>query len=128
VAEVFTILATFNYNVILAVLAASAVILTAGYVLWTLQRVFLGKSEQYKGLPDLSVREMIIAAPLVILTVLLGVYPGLLLDWMTPSIDEVVNQVVASPTLRANMSAEATASVPPALPLDGRSVAEARGR
>ncbi len=127
VAEVFTILAAFNFNKILAVLAASAVILTAGYILWTLQRVFLGKSEQYKGLPDLSVREMIIAAPLVIFTVLLGVYPGLLLDWMTPSIDQVVNQIVASPTLRANRNAEGTASVPPVVPL-GRSVAEASGR
>ena len=33
-------------------------ILTAGYILWTLQRVFLGRSEQYKGLPDLNLREM----------------------------------------------------------------------
>src|SRR4051794_14251448 len=107
VAEAFTILAAFNYDYLLAVLAASAVILTAGYILWTLQRVFLGRSEQYKGLPDLTLREMIIAAPLVIFTVLLGVFPGLLLDWMSPSITNTVNQIVASPTLQSNMKSQA---------------------
>jgi NADH-quinone oxidoreductase subunit M len=42
IAEVFVVLSTFNYSYVLAVLAAAAVILTAGYILWTLQRVFLG--------------------------------------------------------------------------------------
>ena len=51
-------------------------ILTAGYILWTLQRVFLGRNEQYRGLPDLDLREMIIAVPLVVLTVALGVFPS----------------------------------------------------
>src|SRR4029079_15318552 len=69
VAEVFGVLAAFNYNYVLGVLAAAAVVLTAGYILWTLQRVFLGRSEQYKGLPDLTPREWSIAIPLVVLTV-----------------------------------------------------------
>ena len=43
VAEVFVVLAAFNYDWRLSVLAAAAVILTAGYILWTIQRVFLGK-------------------------------------------------------------------------------------
>src|SRR5439155_19089194 len=75
VAEVFVVLSAFNYSPLLAVLAAAAVILTAGYILWTIQRVFLGGSEQYKGLPDLNVREWLIAIPLVVLTVALGVFP-----------------------------------------------------
>ena len=54
VAEVFVVLSAFNYSPILAILAAAAVILTAGYILWTVQRVFLGKNESWKGLPDLN--------------------------------------------------------------------------
>src|SRR5262249_55061103 len=50
VAEVFVVLAAFNYAPGLAVLAAAAVILTAGYILWTVQRVFLGRNETWKGL------------------------------------------------------------------------------
>ncbi|MDR3636449.1 MAG: NADH-quinone oxidoreductase subunit M [Isosphaeraceae bacterium] len=93
-AEVFVVLSAFHYNIVLAVLAAAAVILTAGYILWTLQRVFLGKSEQYKGLPDLTPREWAIAIPLVVLTVALGVAPQpLLLSWMGPSVQQTVNGI-----------------------------------
>ncbi len=107
VAEVFVVLASFNYNIPLAILAAAAVILTAGYILWTLQRVFLGRNDHYNGLPDLSLREMVIAAPLVIFTVLLGVFPGMLLDWMGPSVDDMVRQVVAAQTVRSSPPPEA---------------------
>jgi NADH-quinone oxidoreductase subunit M len=94
IAEVFVVLSTFNYNWVLAIFAAAAVILTAGYILWTLQRVFLGRTEQYKGLPDLNVREWIISIPLVLLTVGLGVFPqSLLLKWMGPSVDQMVRSV-----------------------------------
>jgi NADH-quinone oxidoreductase subunit M len=95
IAEVFVVLAAFNYDRLLAVLAAVAVILTAGYILWTLQRVFLGRNEQYRGLPDLSPREWAISVPLVVLTVLLGIMPqALVLDWMGPSVSDMARQVV----------------------------------
>ncbi len=116
--EALVIMATFNFNVPLAVLAAAAVILTAGYILWTLQRVFLGRSEQYKGLPDLNIREMIIAAPLVFLTVALGVAPGLVLNWMSPSVDDVVNQIVGARTVQAAASAKVAQVKPPATGID----------
>ncbi|MBV8075047.1 MAG: NADH-quinone oxidoreductase subunit M [Planctomycetaceae bacterium] len=94
IAEVFVVLSTFNYNWVLAIFAAAAVILTAGYILWTLQRVFLGRTEQYKGLPDLNLREWIVSIPLVLLTVGLGVFPqSLLLKWMGPSVDQMVRSV-----------------------------------
>ena len=67
VAEFFVVVAAFNYSKLLAVLAATAVVLTAGYILWTLQRVFLGRSETWKGLPDMDLREIVVAVPLVVL-------------------------------------------------------------
>ena len=98
IAEVFVVLSAFNYSIPLAILAAAAVILTAGYILWTLQRVFLGRNEQYRGLPDLNLREWSISIPLVVLTVALGVFPqSLLLSWMGPSVDRMVR---ASPRPR----------------------------
>ncbi|AMV36528.1 NuoM family protein [Planctomyces sp. SH-PL62] len=94
VAEIFVVLAAFHYSVTLGVLAAAAVVLTAGYILWTLQRVFLGRNETWKGLPDLTVREIVIAAPLVVLTVLMGIFPQpLILRWMSPSVDRMVQSV-----------------------------------
>ena len=111
VAEVFVVLAAFNYNWQLSVLAAAAVILTAGYILWTIQRVFLGKKEDWKGLPDLTYREIAISVPLVFFTVLLGIYPSSLLSWVSPSVDAVVANV--SRANRASGSSMQTAAVPP---------------
>jgi NADH-quinone oxidoreductase subunit M len=108
IAEVFVVLSAFNYSPLLAILAAAAVVLTAGYILWTLQRVFLGRSEQYKGLPDLNFREWVISIPLVVFTIALGVLPQtILLSWMSPSVDQMVRSVAVA-TTRAD--AEKTAS------------------
>jgi NADH-quinone oxidoreductase subunit M len=94
IAEVFVVLAAFHYSPLLGILAASCVVLTAGYILWTLQRVFLGRNEQYKGLPDLDTREFVIAVPLVVFTVLLGVLPQMsVLEWMGPSVNQMVAKV-----------------------------------
>jgi len=128
VAEVFVLLASFNYSKLLAVLAAAAVVLTAGYILWTLQRVFLGRSETWKGLPDMDLREIAIAVPLVVLTIAMGVFPNtLVLSWVSPSVGEMVNSVVtarelnvaatrtvqnAVPRIPARISAPAPASPP----------------
>ena len=97
VAEFFVVVAAFNYSKLLAVLAATAVVLTAGYILWTLQRVFLGRSETWKGLPDMDLREIVVAVPLVVLTIAMGVFPNpLVLSWVSPSVSEMVNSVVTA--------------------------------
>ncbi len=109
IAEAFVVLAAFNYSYVLATLAAAAVILTAGYILWTLQRVFLGGASEYHHLSDLSLREICIATPLVILTVLLGVFPqGMLLGWMSPSVDDTARKIAGAQVLKVQ-----TASVLP---------------
>jgi NADH-quinone oxidoreductase subunit M len=131
VAEVFVVLAAFNYSVTLAVLAAAAVILTAGYILWTVQRVFLGRNEAWKGLPDMDAREITIAVPLVVLTVAMGILPQtLILSWMSPSVDTLVRGIVSARTLSVPvasvMTTTPTAPIPKARP--GDSPAANRGR
>ncbi|MGD0900029.1 MAG: NADH-quinone oxidoreductase subunit M [Thermoguttaceae bacterium] len=76
IGEFFVVLAAWRYSMVLAVIAAFVVILTAGYILWTIQRVYLGP--EYKGphaeaLRPMTRREIAIAAPLVFMAVLLGV-------------------------------------------------------
>jgi NADH-quinone oxidoreductase subunit M len=113
VAEAFVVLSAFNYSPVLAVLAAAAVILTAGYILWTIQRVFLGKSEAWKGLPDMDFREIVIAVPLVVLTIAMGVFPQtLVLSWMRPSVDRMVQGVVTAREINAQPNQVRPASLP----------------
>jgi NADH-quinone oxidoreductase subunit M len=91
VGEFMVILATWNYSPFFAILAALTVVLTAAYILWTLQRVYLGTNPAYKDYPDVSLREIVIAIPLVVLSVALGILPQqLLLSWMEPTVTGLV--------------------------------------
>ncbi len=80
-----------NLGIYLAVLAALTVVLTAAYILWTLQRVFMGVNPVYKNYQDMDLREVVCAVPLVVLSVLLGVLPALVLNWMEPSVTGLID-------------------------------------
>jgi NADH-quinone oxidoreductase subunit M len=91
VGEFMVVLASWNYSYLFSSLAAATVILTAAYILWTVQRVFMGTNPQYRNYPDMSARETACIVPLVVLAVLLGVLPNLVLSWMEPSVSNVVD-------------------------------------
>jgi len=93
IGEFFVTLSAWNFKPALAVVSAFVVILTAGYILWAIQRVYLGP--EYKGphpeaLTPITFREFSIAAPLLALAIVFGVYPRALLDYMQPSVDKTV--------------------------------------
>jgi NADH-quinone oxidoreductase subunit M len=61
---------------VLTVIAAVSVVLTAGYILWSVQRVFLGAAKpEYESVPEISGREILVMAPLGTLAIALGVLP-----------------------------------------------------
>jgi NADH-quinone oxidoreductase subunit M len=69
----------------LVMLALLALLVGAAYCLWVLQRMFFGEywikpSLSHSPMPDLTVREWCMLLPLALLTVLLGVFPGLVFD------------------------------------------------
>lgn len=91
VGEFMVVLSTWNYSKVYAILAALTVVLTAGYILWTIQRVYMGTNPTYKDYPDITFRELLCVVPLVVLAILLGVMPNLLLSWMEPSVTGLVD-------------------------------------
>jgi NADH-quinone oxidoreductase subunit M len=70
--------------------------LAAIYLLWAYERVFTGvpEKEENKTLSDLSAREVALLAPLAVLVLVIGLYPNLLLDKITPSTEAVIDHVV----------------------------------
>jgi len=114
VAEIFVLLAAFNYSPTLGALASFAVVLTAGYLLWALRRVFQGRNDPATRAPDLSPRERAIIAPLVVLTVLLGVYPRVVLDWVSPSVRAVAASITEANGHRTGEPAIRRATIEPA--------------
>jgi NADH-quinone oxidoreductase subunit M len=96
ISEVLVLLGAWQRYPVLTIIGATAVVLTAGYMLWTLQRIWLGKvNEKYADMPDVDGRELFMLVPLAALVIVLGVYPTAILDLMTTSLDQL-NGVVAN--------------------------------
>ena len=96
ISEVLVLLGAWQRYPVLTIVGATAVVLTAGYMLWTLQRIWLGKvNEKYADMPDVAPRELFTLVPLAAIVIVLGVYPTAILDLMTTSLDQL-NGVVAN--------------------------------
>jgi NADH-quinone oxidoreductase subunit M len=98
IGEFFVVLSSWKYSQLLAVISAGVVILTAGYILWAVQRVYLGA--EYRGphgeaLTPMTLREMVVAVPLTVFAIVLGVYPQSVLNYMQPSVNQQVDQLAA---------------------------------
>ena len=98
VGEFLTLLGAFKVNSWVAFLATSGVILSAGYALWLYRRVIFGvlEKESLKNIADMNRREIAILAPLVVLTILFGVYPSPLIDVTEVSVRNLIEHYQAA--------------------------------
>jgi NADH-quinone oxidoreductase subunit M len=92
VGEFLSLLGAFRINTWVAFLAATGVILSAAYALWLYGRVMFGKLEKpaLKYITDLTWREVAVMAPLVVLTIIFGFYPGPILDASAVSVEALI--------------------------------------
>ncbi|EDZ42069.1 MAG TPA: NADH-quinone oxidoreductase subunit M [Rhodobacteraceae bacterium] len=93
VGEFLTLIGVFQVNTWVAAVATAGVILSAAYALWLYRRVVMGDliKESLRTITDMTTRERAIFAPLVVMTLLLGVYPALVLDIIGPSVEALVS-------------------------------------
>jgi NADH-quinone oxidoreductase subunit M len=93
IGEFLTLMGIFQVNTWIAAVATSGVILSAAYALWLYRRVVMGDliKESLKTITDMTRRERAIFAPLVIATILFGVYPAPILDTIGPSVEALVS-------------------------------------
>ncbi len=87
VGEFLTLVGTFQVNTWAASVAATGAILSAAYALWLYRRVIFGDliKESLRTITDMNAREKLIFAPLVAMTLLLGLYPAIITDITGPS-------------------------------------------
>ena len=92
VGEFLTLMGIFQVNTWVAAVATSGVILSAAYALWLYRRVTFGALIKHSlmSIQDMSRRERAIFAPLIVMTLLLGVYPALVTDMIGPSVANLV--------------------------------------
>ena len=97
VSEFLVLSGTFLTHRWWAVVATVGVVLAALYLLWAYQQVFHGKvTPPNTTTRDLSMSERLVIAPLIVLIVGLGLFPGPVLDRITPSVDRLVARVELS--------------------------------
>ncbi len=92
IGEFLTLMGVFQVNTWVAAVATTGVILSAAYALWLYRRVVMGDliKESLKSITDMTARERAIFAPLVVMTLLLGVYPAPVLDVIGPSVGNLI--------------------------------------
>jgi NADH-quinone oxidoreductase subunit M len=98
VGEFLTLAGIFQVNTWVAVVATSGVILSAAYALWLYRRVVFGDliKESLRSITDMTRREKAIFAPLIAMTLLLGIYPSLVTDITGPSVANLVAEYQAA--------------------------------
>ena len=92
--ELLVIVGAFKVNPWVALGAAMGMILGAAYMLYLYRRVAFGKitRDDLRGLLDLGPREYAVFAPLILLTLWMGVYPSSFLDFFEVTVAALVQR------------------------------------
>jgi NADH-quinone oxidoreductase subunit M len=93
VGEFLTMLGAFAVNTWVAIFATTGIILSAAYALYVYRRVVFGElvKPALQTIKDLSPREVVILAPLVVVTILMGLYPKPVFDVTSASVDNLIS-------------------------------------
>jgi NADH-quinone oxidoreductase subunit M len=91
IAELLILIGAFKASVLLSCLASLGLIAATIYSLRIVQKVFLGHKNQEWEIGDFNLREKIIAASMVILIVLLGLFPKPVFDISKPAIQKILD-------------------------------------
>jgi len=94
VGEFLVMVGAFQDNTWVAALITVGIVLGAAYMLWLYRRVVFGKlvRPDLMGIVDLSRREVAVFAPLVVLVLWMGIYPMSFLEFVGPSVENLIEQ------------------------------------
>jgi NADH-quinone oxidoreductase subunit M len=94
VGEALVFVGAFSVYRVVTIVSVLGIILGAAYILWMLQRVFLGPlNEKYADLPDISPRELVTVVPIAAIVVFLGVFPPPIINMIKVSLLNLISQI-----------------------------------
>jgi NADH-quinone oxidoreductase subunit M len=97
VGEFTILLGTFRVNVAYAAIATFGIVLAAWYLLVAVRRTLFGPlNPANEGLTDMTPREIVVLLPLVIFFFVIGLFPNLFFDNITPTVGRLITQVRAT--------------------------------
>ena len=100
ISEFLVLIGTFTRYPVAAIVASSALVLSAIYILWTYQRMMGGPAPVHEGpgaatrrMRDLHGRELVVVAPLLALLIVFGVYPAPLTKLIEPAVGHTMSSI-----------------------------------
>jgi NADH-quinone oxidoreductase subunit M len=94
ISEFLVLIGTFTRYPWFAVVAATALVLSAVYILWLYQRMMTGPvTEGNERVSDLKARELAVVAPLIAILIVLGIYPKIALDIINPAVNHTLSTI-----------------------------------
>ena len=108
VGELLVLIGAFKANTWVAAIAATGLILGAAYMLYLYRRIIFGEmtKENLMKIKDLSGREILVFAPLIVLTIWMGVYPTPFLDVLHVSVENLIAQVEPATQAASQLAAK----------------------
>ena len=103
VAEIMIVLGTINVWTLATVVGAGGVVLAAGYILWTVQRVMFGPiKERFEDITDATGMQYVPIGALVIVIIAVGIYPAIISDVFSSGIEPIARslEIAAQARLR----------------------------
>ena len=98
ISEFMVLLGSFPVYRWITIGSCLGILLAAAYLLYMIQRVLLGKlNPKWAFLPDMSGREIFTLVPLMILILLIGVYPMVALQYITPTMNVLLHMLGGTP-------------------------------
>ncbi len=90
ISEVLVLLGAWQRYPNLAIMGALVIVLTAGYMLWMIQRMYLGAiNERYAGITEINGRELFTLIPPGIIVIAVGVYPQPILELLSGTLNQI---------------------------------------
>jgi NADH-quinone oxidoreductase subunit M len=95
VGEFLVIMGAFQANQLAAALAASGMVLGAAYGLWLYKRMAFGEAlkSDVKKMKDITLPEMVMLGSLAVLVLVVGIYPAMLFDVISPSVSALIEHI-----------------------------------
>jgi len=99
VSEFLSLLGGFSRYPVITGICVLGIVITAAYTLIMLQRVLMGAlNERWSRLADINVRELVTLVPLAIITVVVGLYPSVMLRLQDAAVQGLIAWIVGGPS------------------------------
>ncbi|MDP7560512.1 MAG: NADH-quinone oxidoreductase subunit M [Planctomycetota bacterium] len=96
ISEAMTLMGSYEAFPVLVIVSTLGILMTAAFLLFALQRVFLGKlPSKYEGFSDISGREAFCMIPFAFLCIAIGIFPTLILDKMAASLQLIQENLLS---------------------------------